>query len=706
MSTQIQRRPNFLIRFYRSTIVKAFQKLISNPKAPEHGASYSSPYGVRQPFSPAVSMSAFAGHAYTHACATRASQDLAELPIKLIRGYGDDSERIWDHPFLALMNQPNTNSDGFLFREQLLIDLILSGNCYVLIVGNLKNPTSLFRLHPENVEVNTLPNRGIIGFKYTDGGVSVVYPVERVLQCRNASWNSGAGGELYGTGAIESLAREIDADINAQRLASETSRQGRPDILLSPKDDADIWGKERRREILDSYRRMTDSGGAMVLSGQIDVKPLNLSPREMEFEAARRMARENISAVIGVPGTILGLPDSNYATARQANLTYWQIQTKRGRKMEILFTRIAKLYDDRLRVDFDYSYVEALQDVRTEKLVRIEKHIMNGFSPAEAYAYEGLDDSPLRGERIKEEEIEVEEEERNYDTVLKLLETKKKSFLSEENKTDHWNSWVTKVLDPAEARFQRVSYTYLQDSKRRLLQRAETIISTSRTYESDITKAIGWVELFARAAEIKFIKNSIGRLMNDTWIITGNDTISQIYEFLGMDTPADMMFGDQDLEEVEKAINEMAEEIVDTNLKYARKAVRDGIKDGLSNKEIADKLQELWVYDESHAKMIAQTEATRVINEATNQGYVKIEEEEEGIEVRKIWISSRDDKVRPGHQFLNDSILYGKEGIPATDYFRLGSDRALAPAGFSDAGNTINCRCTIAPILIEVDVND
>ena len=158
---------------------------------------------------------------------------------------------------------------------------------------------------------------------------------------------------------MESLAREIDADINAQRLASETSKQGRPDILLSPKDDADIWGKERRREILDSYRRMTDSGGAMVLSGQIDVKPLNLTPREMEFEAARKMARENISAVIGVPGTILGLPDSNYATARQANLTYWQIQTKRGRKMEILFTRIAKLYDDRLRVLFDYSHVEA-----------------------------------------------------------------------------------------------------------------------------------------------------------------------------------------------------------------------------------------------------------------------------------------------------------------------------------------------------------
>ena len=843
MSTSIQKRPNFFVRFYYSLgIVKAFQKLVSNPKQPEHGASYSSPYGVKQPFSPAISMSAFAGHAYTHACATRASQDLAELPIKLIRGDGENSDRIEDHPFLTLMNQPNTNTDGFLFREQLLIDLILSGNCYVLLVGNLRNLTSLFRLHPDNVEVITMPNRGITGYKYTDGGVSVEYPADRVLHTRNASWKSGAGGELYGTGAVESLAREIDADINAQRLASETSKQGRPDILLSPKDDADIWGKERRREILDSYRRMTDSGGAMVLSGQIDVKPLNLTPREMEFEAARKMARENISAVIGVPGTILGLPDSNYATARQANLTYWQIQTKRGRKMEILFTRIAKLYDDRLRVLFDYSHVEALQDVRSEKLTRIEKHIViGGMSPAEAYAYEGLDDSPLKtGSRIEEED-EREEQERDYDNVLRLLagetekknceiETRgsvgdkdptnfpddgkdqevalrnsdydrfpwreaqalkedfpqiwskggnilggkqynrlkpiasrdssiaktpteekairlreawaarhyedfrlagvvaqikwlvvgsrglshmrkviseekarlnKKSFITEEKKTDHWNAWIERILDPAEARFQRVTQSYLDASKRRMLQRANSIIDQARGYEADVTKAISWAELFAKAFEIKFIKNTIGRLMNDTWIVTGNDTINQIYELLGMTTPLDFQFGDRDLEQANKAIDQMAEEVVSTNIKYARKAVRDGIRDGLSNKEIADKLQELWVYDASHAKMIAQTESTRVINQATNQAYQKIDDEEEDLEVRKVWISSRDDRVRHSHQVLNDSQKYGQIGIKANEKFRIGADSALAPAGFKEPENSINCRCTIAPIIIE-----
>ena len=417
MSTAIVKKRESIF----TTIIRAFQKLISNPKQPEHGSSYAAPYGVRQQFSAEDSMSAYAGHAYTHACATRASQDLAALPLIVLNGRGSAAERIEEHAFYDLMDQPNTYTDGFLFREQLTIDLMLSGNCYILIVGPLNNPTSLFRLHPDSVEVVTGQNQGVVGYKYTDGGVSVQYPTERILHTRNASWNKGAGGELYGTGAIESLAREINADINAQKLASDTSAQGRPDILLSPKDDADIWGRERRREILDSYRNMSSRGGAMVLSGQVDVKPLNLSPREMEFKASREMARENISAVMGVPSTVLGLPDANYATARQATMTYWQVQSKRGRKMELLFTRIAKMFDDRFYVRLDYSEVEAMQDLKTAKLDRIEKHILiGGMSPVDAYAYEGLEDSPLsNGDREVEE---IEEEERNLDSVYRLFE--------------------------------------------------------------------------------------------------------------------------------------------------------------------------------------------------------------------------------------------------------------------------------------------
>jgi SPP1 gp7 family putative phage head morphogenesis protein len=147
----------------------------------------------------------------------------------------------------------------------------------------------------------------------------------------------------------------------------------------------------------------------------------------------------------------------------------------------------------------------------------------------------------------------------------------------------------------------------------------------------------------------------------------------------------------------------MSDEIVSTTNKKIRKLIRDGIREGLSNREIEETISTNFAYSRSRARTIAQTEATKVINQSTQQAYAKVEEEEEGIQIRKIWISSRDEKVRPSHQQLNDSVEYGQDGIPVNDFFEIGSDRALAPAGFKQPENSINCRCTIAPNVIEVE---
>lgn len=424
------KRSNWLTNLLPSFIVKALAKTENNPKAPEHGASWSMGNGVSPTFSPRQSMAVFGKHAYTHACVKRASEDIACLPMKLLSGKGEQTTEIDNHPLIELFEQPSTTVDGFLFREQFIVDLMMTGNCYILIVGNLNNPTSLYRLHPENVRIIPDPVKMIEGYEYKDGGNVVVYPPERIIHTRNASWDIGAMGELYGSGLVEALNEEITADINAQRMASSVSKQGRPDVLLSPADPADIWDRRRRQEITQAYKQMTEHGGAMALSGQIKVESLTLSPRDLEFTNLRQMVRQNISAVCGVPSTVLGLPDANYATARQATITYWEIQEKRSRKMEQAFTRIAKMFDSSFRVEFDFTGIDALQAIRTEKLDRIMVHIDHGMTPAEAYAYEGLKDSPF-GES-KNESDSFSEDDEKIEQALRLMfnqEDEKKNII-------------------------------------------------------------------------------------------------------------------------------------------------------------------------------------------------------------------------------------------------------------------------------------
>ena len=412
---------SYWTNLWNSIIGKAYQNEISKPLDVNRGANWQSAHGVRPTYSQGTALDAYGVHAYTHAAVSRISADLAALRLKLMSGKGVDRKEIMDHPALDLLNNPNTNMTGYLFRAQLMTDLLLAGNCYILILGqNENNPISILRLHPDEVKILTDEKEGITAYQHTSSGSVVVYPKDRVLHGKNVSYAKGAQ-QIYGCGATEALAREIDADLNSQKLASDASSKGRPDIILYPKEDGDIWPAETRRQILDNYTKMAKSGGAIALSGQCEIRELKLSPREMEFEASRRMARESISALLGCPPTVLGLPAANFATAKQQNLTYWTNQIKKGKMIAELFSMIARMYDNDLYFEHDYTNVEALQSTRDAQLARIEKHILNGVNPEAAYQYEGLEFPRIEQER----EEDIEEDENNIrwmENIIKQYE--------------------------------------------------------------------------------------------------------------------------------------------------------------------------------------------------------------------------------------------------------------------------------------------
>ena len=826
-TTEIQKKST-LTNWLPSFILRAFGQVESNPKAPEHGASWAVGNGVSPTFSPRQSMAVFGKHAYTHACVTRASQDIASLPIKLLSGKGEQQTEIDESPVLDLFEQPNTNTDGYLFKEQLIVDLMMTGNCYILIVGDLARPTSLYRLHPENVRIIPDPVKMIQGYEYNDGGSTAVYPVDRVIHTRSASWDINSNGELYGSGLVEALNEEITADINAQRMASSVSKQGRPDVLLSPADPADIWDRRRRQEITQAYKAMTESGGAMALSGQIKVETLSLSPRDLEFQSLRTMVRENISAVCGVPSTVLGLPDANYATARQATITYWEIQQKRAKKIEQAMTRIARLVDPSYSVQIDFSGIDALQAIRTEKLERIVRHIENGMSASEAYAYEGLTDSPfgesqtdsqteadqaieqaltalltkemqkkktdaleMRGsvgdvdptnfpEDGEDQQValrnsnfdrfphdEAQDLKDNYpeiwnkggnilgnkqynrlkpiaerDSSIAQTETEEKAIRlreawaarhfrdyrlagvvaqikwlvvgsrglshmravisAEKNRLESkqartteqkdrlWHSWIERTYEPAQRQIMRASQIYLEDAAQRYARRAQTLRTQLIEQES---KAIDYASILGRATEIKAIRSIIGRAYRSIYFLTGNDQIEELYKLIGATRPLDFSFGERQIDE--RQIAKLARQIVDTNEKQVKRLVRRGITDGLPNAEIARQIASATTFSESRAQRIAQTETTKAINTATNEAYKEFQDAE-GVQVMKEWISSRDDSVRQTHADLDDG-----DPIPVDSDFEIDGYAGPAPASFGDPAMDINCRCTIAPVIVE-----
>ena len=651
--------------------------LTKKPKKENLGASWDSPYGNKPVFPSRDALEAYGEHAYLYAAITRCTEDLSALPLKVIRGTGKDSTILDNHPVKDLLSNPSTMMDGYLFRQQITLDLILNGTFFILMIGAGKLPTSLIRLHPEETQFVTDKTIGIKGVKNSSYGQEVIYDIAKVLYGRNASYTKGPKS-LYGTGVIQPLYEELKSDTNAMLLASQASAQGRPDVLISPSDEADVWPKEVREEIISSYTKMAKKGGAIALSGMAKIETLNLSPREMEYKEARLMARQSISAAIGIPPTILGIPDANYATSLNQRKTYWVNQQHRAKKLEIVYTKLAKLWSDDLRVEHDFNSVDALSD-RDDALTRIQKHIQNGMSPQDAYAYEGLEDAPfITAENV----VDIDEDEKKNSAYIEALVKN-----SDDERASMWQSWIETKQGPAENKLVISSSSFLRDLKKHIFAKYDKQKMSS---SGDLViKAINPNELIN--------KSDFNRIVEDNF----EDTFIEIYEdnYRAESNRLRRMIGAAVLAgAISKAkpiqfMKTMSGQLYDSTINGLKKFFQT-VDVAMAPKDVKDRLSNIRPLSMSRTGLIARTESTKLVNASTVDAAKDLEDEPDTtIRFEKEWLTERDDRVRPAHEALDGQIVnvYEMFEVPYGDY---AGSQANWPTGFDTIDLNINCRCS------------
>ncbi len=100
----------------------------------------------------------------------------------------------------------------------------------------------------------------------------------------------------------------------------------------------------------------------------------------------------------------------------------------------------------------------------------------------------------------------------------------------------------------------------------------------------------------------------------------------------------------------------------------------------------ATQIKEIWQNSFYQAIRVIRTESARNYSEGALMAYERAESQ--GIEGAKTWLATRDGRTRDSHARLN-GVAADKKG-----YFYIDSDKAKAPAMFSQPENSINCRCT------------
>lgn len=338
------------------------------------------------------SMSTLARFPWVWACVMAIASDQAGLPLVASRSDGRKGKRTEvDDPALALLEQPNAAMSGRLFRMQLWLDYRLTGNAFIWRPDG-PGSIAIYRLHPASVRPIAGPMGMALGYEWTDSatGETRTLPNEQIIHIRGVSWQDSTVSML-GESVVRCLHDDLTTEMGQKKTASIQAARGRPDILFSSKTPIGDKGSDK---IIERWEKEGAARtGAFFVGGEITATKMSWSAVDSGEIERSSAIRDTVLAVFGVPRVRLGLSDSNYATARQAEKGYWQGLKGEAKVFDDAFSQLAA---PGVRISHDYSTVEALQVSYTERQARMKVWIDLGWSPEAAAAIEGFDALPPR----------------------------------------------------------------------------------------------------------------------------------------------------------------------------------------------------------------------------------------------------------------------------------------------------------------------
>ena len=121
--------------------------------------------------------------------------------------------------------------------------------------------------------------------------------------------------------------------------------------------------------------------------------------------------------------------------------------------------------------------------------------------------------------------------------------------------------------------------------------------------------------------------------------------------------------------------------------RQVKEQIVQGLIQGKAYRDIAEDITDRFDVGATNIDRIVRTETHRVQNQGRHDSFDHAEKM--GVQIKKIWVATLDDRVRDRHAFL-DGKEADKDGLFYADGFA-----AEYPGGFGDPANDINCRCTI-----------
>ncbi|WP_310620740.1 phage portal protein [Flexibacterium corallicola] len=327
------------------------------------------------------------------------AQAAANTPMILSENHRD----LQEHPLLDLLATPHAGETLSGLLEALYGHLLTAGNAYLEAVSVGGNLRELHVLRPDRVKVVPGQNGWVEAHEYTVGGRAhrlqrqegdVIAPLLHIKSFHPLN-------DHYGFAPLEAAQTSLDthnaaSSWNKALLDNAACPTGA--LVYGAGETLNLTDSQFNRlkeELHTSYQGASNAGRPLLLEGGLDWKPMGMTPKDMDFIAAKNQASREIALALGVPPMLLGIPgDNTYSTYQEANRAFWRqvVLPLSKRVLDAISSWVCEPFNRSLKLRVDLDKVEALSSERSSLWNRVsaadfltedEKRQAVGYGPKE-----------------------------------------------------------------------------------------------------------------------------------------------------------------------------------------------------------------------------------------------------------------------------------------------------------------------------------
>ena len=257
------------------------------------------------------------------ACVNLKANALAILPIKLYIITEKGKEEHKSHTLYRLLRkEPNPNLTAFEWKKMISQDLDLRGNHYAQLIKNgLGEIVAIYPLKADLMTVSYILKNNNKEKIYNYNGTLI--SADRILHLIDIPDSEG----LVGISRIAYARNTLEFANNAATHGNKLFRNlSTPSGAFSHPTELSSNAFDRLKESLENkYTGLENSGKPLLLEGGLTFTPISISNSDSQWLESRKLNRENIGAIFGVPASMLN--DSTATSYGNLEQKYLEFQT-------------------------------------------------------------------------------------------------------------------------------------------------------------------------------------------------------------------------------------------------------------------------------------------------------------------------------------------------------------------------------------------